>query len=304
MRKCFRRERGSRTAHREVAHRGRHSRSSDDGECSARPVDRKALDRPGRNASSIRDSCTVFSVEHEGAPDKAASVTILYGRGGKLYRARARAVIMAGGSWTAKRIVRDLLGAPCRLRSVLPFSRAGGECGRTELALPVRRRNSRGAMVREDRQRCGRSENAYFRAGTRLSLSRLASGPKLKILFSYPGLPIGEQVSRGRAELLSTPYREYERRIVEQFAMMFARTGFDAKRDIAGLILNRWGHAYLSPQPGFFFGKDGQPAPGEVLRRNRWAHSVRELGRHRYYGPPSVDSGGQAGRRQVVERLG
>jgi spermidine dehydrogenase len=24
----------------------------------------------------------------------------------------------------------------------------------------------------------------------------------------------------------------------------------------------------LSPQPGFFFGKDGQPAPGEVLRRN------------------------------------
>lgn len=27
-----------------------------------------------------------------------------------------------------------------------------------------------------------------------------------------------------------------------------------------------WGHAYLSPQPGFFFGKDANPAPGEVLR--------------------------------------
>jgi len=37
---------------------------------------------------------------------------------------------------------------------------------------------------------------------------------------------------------------------------------------MAGLVLNRWGHAYLSPQPGFFFGKDGQPAPGEVLRGN------------------------------------
>lgn len=42
---------------------------------------------------------------------------------------------------------------------------------------------------------------------------------------------------------------------------------FDTQRDIAGIILNRWGHAYLSPQPGFFFGKDGQPARREVLRR-------------------------------------
>jgi spermidine dehydrogenase len=89
----------------------------------------------------------------------------------------------------------------------------------------------------------------------------------LKILFSYPGLPIQEQVSRGRAELLSTAFREYERRIVDQFAAMFGRTGFDPKRDIVGLILNRWGHAYLSPQPGFFFGNDREPAPGEVLRR-------------------------------------
>jgi len=47
---------------------------------------------------------------------------------------------------------------------------------------------------------------------------------------------------------------------------MFSRSGFDAKRDIAGIILNRWGHAYLNPQPGFFFGKDGKPAPSDVLR--------------------------------------
>jgi spermidine dehydrogenase len=46
---------------------------------------------------------------------------------------------------------------------------------------------------------------------------------------------------------------------------MFARGGFDARRDITGIILNRWGHAYLNPQPGFFFGRDGQPAPREIL---------------------------------------
>ena len=47
---------------------------------------------------------------------------------------------------------------------------------------------------------------------------------------------------------------------------MFGRSGFDARRDIAGIILNRWGHAYLAPQPGFFFGRDGKPSPREALR--------------------------------------
>jgi spermidine dehydrogenase len=41
-----------------------------------------------------------------------------------------------------------------------------------------------------------------------------------------------------------------------------------SRRDLAGIILNRWGHAYLSAQPGFFFGKDGKPAPGEILRNH------------------------------------
>ena len=55
--------------------------------------------------------------------------------------------------------------------------------------------------------------------------------------------------------MLSTSFREYERRIREQFTQMFASGGFNAQRDIAGIILNRWGHAYLSPQPGFFLAK-------------------------------------------------
>ena len=70
----------------------------------------------------------------------------------------------------------------------------------------------------------------------------------------------------GRAELLATPFREYERQIRQQFTDMFSRAGFDAKRDIAGIILNRWGHAYLTPPPGFFFGRGGKPGPGEVIR--------------------------------------
>jgi spermidine dehydrogenase len=88
----------------------------------------------------------------------------------------------------------------------------------------------------------------------------------LKILFSYPGLSTEQQGHRGRAELITTSFYEYERNIRAQFTEMFSGLGFDAKRDIAGIILNRWGHAYLSPQPGFFFGSAGKPAPRDVLR--------------------------------------
>ena len=88
----------------------------------------------------------------------------------------------------------------------------------------------------------------------------------LKILFSHPGLPTEAQGHRGRAELLATSFLEYECRLREQFSQMFSAGGFDARRDIAGIVLNRWGHAYLSPQPGFFFGSRGKPSPREVLR--------------------------------------
>ena len=59
---------------------------------------------------------------------------------------------------------------------------------------------------------------------------------------------------------------------------MFGASGFDARRDIAGIVLNRQGHAYVVQPPGFYFGKNGQPAPREVIReavhgRITFAHS-------------------------------
>jgi spermidine dehydrogenase len=75
-----------------------------------------------------------------------------------------------------------------------------------------------------------------------------------------------EQGAAGRTELLSTPFADYERRIREQMTTLFAGGGFDPRSDIAGIVLNRWGHAYLAPGPGFFFGEGGAPAPPDVIR--------------------------------------
>ena len=232
------------------------------------PLNFAALDRPGQ-PSRIRLRATVVAVQHESEPRKSKSVRIVYLQGGKLYSVKARSAIMAGGSWTTKHIVP---GLPETHRDAYSqFFRA--PCLMANVAL----RNWRFLY------KLGISGCQWFEGiGNYLALRKMATfgavSPSvspdspvvvtLKILFSSPGLPIGSQVARGRAELYSTPFRDYEKRIIGQFAMMFSRAGFDPGRDIAGIILNRWGHAYLSPQPGFFFGTNGQPGPGEVLRNN------------------------------------
>jgi spermidine dehydrogenase len=216
----------------------------------------------------IRLGATVVSVQHDSPMGKSENVSVIYAMGEKLLRIRARSAVMAGGSWTTKRIVRDLPAA--QQEAYAQFFRS--PCMMANIAL----RNWRFLA------RMGITGCRWFGGGlgNYMELRRLATVgnvPKtispdspvvltLKVLYSYPGLSTQDQGDRGRAEMITTSFREYERRIREQFTDMFSRAGFDAERDIAGIILNRWGHAYLSPQPGFFFGKDGKPAPREVLR--------------------------------------
>jgi spermidine dehydrogenase len=226
-----------------------------------------ALDQAGE-ASRIRLGSTVVRVEHEGAPEKSEFVRITYTREGKVYRLKARAVVMAGGSWTTKHIVIDL---PAQQREAYAqFLRS--PCMLVSVALRnwrfLYKRGISGAFWYG-----GFGEYGSVRKLPTFATDTKTMGPDspivmtVKALYLKPGLPMAEQQNAGRAELISTSFREYERRVREQLTEMFASTGFDAKRDVAGIVLNRWGHAYCSPQPGFFFGKDGQPAPREILRR-------------------------------------
>ncbi len=225
-----------------------------------------ALDRAGA-AARIRLDSTAVWVKHDGEPAESEFVTIAYTRGGKTYRVKARSVVMAGGSWTTRHIVRNL--PPDRVAAYSQFYRT--PCMMANLAV----RNWRFLY------KMGISGCQWFEGlGNYMQVRKLAIcgadaptiGPdspivlSIKVLYSYPGQSTEQQGHMGRAELISTPFREYERQIRQQFTDMFASSGFDAARDIAGIILNRWGHAYLSPAPGFFFGKDGKPAPGDVLR--------------------------------------
>ena len=72
-----------------------------------------------------------------------------------------------------------------------------------------------------------------------------------------------------------------------------------AVKDIAGIILNRWGHAYVNPGPGFIIGTNGNPAPPDVIREpiGRIAIGHSELRGHQYW------SGAAAEGRRAVESL-
>ncbi len=237
------------------------------GICQSR-VNFSALDQP-HQPTRIRLRSTVVSIAHEGSAANAPHVNIVYLREGRFHRVRARSVVLANGNWTINSIVRDL---PTAYRhAYAQFFRA--PCIIANVAV----RNWRFLA------RMGISQCQWFEGiGNYLAVRRVATigggastlspdSPTvltLKILFANPGRSLPEQVNTGRYQMMTTPFSAYEKQLRNQFATMFGKQGFDGRRDIAGIILNRWGHAYLAPQPGFFFGRDAKPAPAELMRRH------------------------------------
>src|SRR6476661_978978 len=203
-------------------------------------VNFRALDRAGQQ-TRVRLNSTVVRVEHAGSPSSAAHVVITYAKGNRLYKVRARRVVMAGGSWTTRHIVHDLPAS--HREAYAQFYRS--PCLMANIAV------RKMALVGNEPRTIDPDSPTVL---------------TIKVLFAQPGLSIAEQGSQGRAKLLGTSFAQYERAFREQLGDMFAPGGFDPRRDIAGIILNRWGHAYVNPQPGFFFGVDGKPAPRDVLR--------------------------------------
>ncbi len=246
-------------------------------------VNWQALDREGSKVR-MRLGSTAVRVEHAGAPDSSSAVFVTYLNGGKAYRVKAKGVVMAGGQWMNKHVVRD---EPESLTQAMnQFHHA------PILTVNVGVRHWR--YLEKLGISCARwLEHEGFGWYTGLRAPMVIEGEHMPldpgkptiltfyIPFTYAvsqsGMPLAVQALTARNELFSLSYKEIERRIRKQMADMFGAYGFDPKADIAGLIANRWGHAYVVPQPGFYFGRDGQPAAREVVRKGygrvRFGHS-------------------------------
>ncbi len=264
-----------------------------------------ALDRPGQPLR-MRLRSTVVSVEHESDRASSGTVRVVYTRNGRLHGVRARAVIMATGGWMNLHVVRDM---PAAYRQAYgqfvhaPFLVAN-------VALTNWRFLYRLGITAAiwDRDEGDFGYTCNIRNPMQVGSYQPPLDPEQPTIltfytpFHHPGLPLREQTTRGRIELLQTSYPEFERQIHGQMMKLFASSGFNPQRDVAGLILDRWGHAFSVPFPGFFGGAPGK-APRDVIRKPHgqiaFAHS--ELNGWQHWGP-AADEGRRAF-NQLIDAL-
>ncbi|MEQ8264589.1 NAD(P)-binding protein [Pseudohaliea sp.] len=249
------------------------------------------LDKPGQPVR-IRLGASVMKVAHRGPADEAGYVDIVYARDRELHRVKAKAILMATGAWITKYVVSDLpethsnamnefvhtafLVANVALTNWRFIERAG--------VTGFRWWDDIGFAANLKRPMHVGNYQPPFHPDKPATLS-------FYIPLYYPGKSAIEQGILGRTELLNTPYAAYEMRLRNLLKRLFSRHGFREERDMAGLILNRWGHAYTVPRPGFYFGKDGNLPPHEVIRQRHgritFAHS--ELRGNQHWGPAAAE---------------
>jgi spermidine dehydrogenase len=231
------------------------------------PFNFEAFDRPGANIR-IRLATTAVAIAHDGDPARAERVRVTYAHGGNVERVEARAVVVTIGGWVAKHVVRDL---PSEYRAAYDtFHHAPSLVANVALRnwRPLAKLGITGARWFNGYGFWGNIRQPMTYGSYRPPLD--PDQPALFTMytgFPQPGETLAAQTTAGRVRLLSTTYVDFERQIRMQLQTLFGRAGFDASRDIGGIVLNRWGHAYISPAPGWYFGPNGTPGPREVPRK-------------------------------------
>jgi spermidine dehydrogenase len=211
-------------------------------------LDYARLDASGQ-PTRLRLNSTVVRTVHDGDPEKATGVDVVYVRDGRTERVRARSCILACYNAiipslcpempaTQKAALAMAVKAPLVYTNVLirdwtafqklgvsSLHAPGGFHSGISLDFPV----SLGDY------KCPRTPDEPMI----LHLTRVPA---------RPGLPARDQCRAGRAELLQMPFETFERETRDQLARALGSGGFDAARDIAGLTVNRWPHGYAQGQ--------------------------------------------------------
>lgn len=261
------------------------------------------FDTPG-STFRVRLNSTAIRIEHDGAPTGADSVSIYYLRGSKVHRIRAKGVVSAVGGWVNKHIVRDLpeeyqnefdglvhgsnMIVNVALRNWRPMAKLGVS------ACHFFRSDGLGGFCNIRRPMVFGNNRAPLHPDKPAVLTFYVGFPK-------SGLPPKAQAAASRWELLSRSFAEIEEAVREQMTRMFGGLGFDDEKDIAGVVVNRWGHSYVAATPGFFYGNNGRPALHRVMTqpfgRIGFGHSEHK-GIQEWFG--AVEHGERAARQVMA----
>lgn len=238
------------------------------GDVVASPIRFEALDRRGAPVR-LRLSSTVVDVRLVGGSG-GERVRVCFTNGGRLHVVHAKAAVMATGGWINKHVVHDLPPSHGEAYDSFKYS--------SFLVANVALRNWRFL------EKLGITSCLYtggtFGFSCNIARPMVLKGyappldpgrPAVLTFYAplvYPKLDARAQGAAGRAEVLTTSARHLEQRIRTQMVRLFADAGFNPVRDIVAITINRWGHAYVVPEPGYHFARNGVPCPPDVVRQN------------------------------------
>jgi spermidine dehydrogenase len=250
---------------------------------SNQPVNFKVMDAEGQ-PMRMRLNSTVVRVEHNGDPATADHVKITYERGGKVYRLKAKSVVMASSGAINAHVIRDLPATHKEAYS--HFNHAPALVA--NIALTNWRFMYKQGITAAQWFGDGFGFSCNIRKQMVIGNNNAPLHPDQPAVLTFytgvytPGLPLKQQVNNGRAKILGTTFYDYEKQIRQQMLEQFGPYGFNPAKDIAGIILNRWGHARVVQPPGFYYGLNGQPSPREVIQQKygRIAIGHSELNGH------------------------
>jgi spermidine dehydrogenase len=264
-------------------------------------VNFRSLDSAGQNVR-MRLEATALRVRHAGSNE---DVEVLYEQGGRPFKVKAGQVVMASGGWVNKHLLVDM---PEDLRDAYAqFSYAPA------LIVNVALRQWRFLYDLEitacrwfdDTDGIGYCCNLRQNMVTERHAAPLHPD-KPAVLSFYLGLPVSglpaaTQGMAARARLMNTSYADFELLIRRQMLRLFGAAGFNPKRDIAAIVLNRWGHARLIEPPGFHYGTDAKPSPLERVRQGYGRVSIghSELNGAQHWGS-ALEYGRKAGERAAA----
>ena len=236
-------------------------------------VDFDSLRSP-TSGKSLRLGATVVHVQHAGHPENADQVKVTYIQNGKLKTVHGRAVVMAGGSFVTRHVVRDL--SETKDQALLRFIYAPIVWANVALRNAVALDNADPpffTMLSGTRASLLVAYDKMNQAGwSKQRVSTRSTVIGLSIPYYFPGEPARAQATKGRWEILATPFDVFEAAICDDLSAILGPFGFDAKKDIAAISVSRWGHGYLLPDPGFLTSSARQKA-AEPLGRIAYAHT-------------------------------
>ncbi len=216
----------------------------------------------------LRLNSTVVAIAN--ARGEGGRVDVGYVRGGELRRVRAKQCVLACYNMIIPHIMPELPDAQ---------KQALAQCVKMPLVyvnVAVRNWQPFVKLGVDDIY----SPYAYF-SNTKLDYPVALGGyhnsrdPRQPILLHMEHIPLSpnrglsniEQFRLGRELLLSTPFAEYEERIVDQLDRMLGPGGFSSARDIADITVNRWPHGYAYSADSLFDPDSLGSQPYEIARR-------------------------------------